>query len=141
MSAARRRSTSEAWPVSTDPAGVVDALMSEEHAFLQNDDIFRRPFEFGDHVRGNEELRCGRFPSMHRQGAISLRSGVARGHVQGCLDLVEEGDGRPVAPVTTAACLRDLRVLRAADRQTEAPGRRAKAARPRWDADGRIGSG
>jgi len=39
-----------------DSAGeVVDTLMSEEHTFLQNDDVFGDLFEFGDHVRGNEE--------------------------------------------------------------------------------------
>lgn len=54
-----------------DSAGeVVDALMSEEHAFLQDDDVFGDLFEFGNHVRRNEEaaLRALSFHALPRQG-------------------------------------------------------------------------
>ena len=115
----------------TDSAGeVVDALMSEEHAFLQNDDIFGDLFEFGDHVRGNEEaaLRALSFHDLPRQGEDFLVEGVARRYVQGCLDLVEEGDGRARCQGNRAgdngrlACGELSESLAAADRQTEAPG-------------------
>ena len=59
----------------TDSAGeVVDALVSKEQAFLHDDDVFGDLFEFGDHVRGDEEASLGRFPSMHSPARARISS-------------------------------------------------------------------
>ena len=107
---------------------VVDALVGEELALLQDDDIFGDLLEFGDHVRGDEEapLRSLSLHDLRRQGEDLLVEGVSGGHVQGRLDLVEEGEGRArrqgdrAGEDSCLACGEHAEGLAASDRQAEA---------------------
>ena len=73
----------------------IDALVREEAPVLQSDDVFGDVLELGDHVRGDEEgaPRAAPLHAVGGQGEQLLVEGIAGGHVQGCLNLVEDGDG------------------------------------------------
>ena len=73
----------------------IDALVREEAPVLQSDDVFGDVLELGDHVRGDEEgaPRAAPLHAVGGQGEQLLVEGIASGHVQGCLNLVEDGDG------------------------------------------------
>ena len=70
--------------------------MGEQAPILEGNDVFGDVLKLGDHVRGDEEGAPGA-ASLHGVGGQRedlLVEGVSGGNVQGCLDLIEERDGR-----------------------------------------------